>query len=179
MNLAELFHACNLAGIRLANVGGQLELRGLAIPCDVKAGAAEHKKTLLALLPPIPEPSPTLSSFVRSPLGDTDAEERLAIQAEGCGQLPADALPRAFVEWDKIIAEPAVGPFCRYASHRLGWRSIHNALICATCHPPAQPQSVREWIWEPNPDGIKALVQWAESPARENTTVDTTATTGV
>jgi hypothetical protein len=53
MNLAEFFHAINHAGVRLANSGGQLELRGPAssITPDLRAAAAEHKATILALLP--------------------------------------------------------------------------------------------------------------------------------
>ncbi|MBZ5639929.1 MAG: hypothetical protein LAO51_14375 [Acidobacteriia bacterium] len=32
------------------------------------------------------------------------------------------------------------------------WRSIHGALVCGTCHPPAAPELVAEWIdaVEPN-----------------------------
>jgi hypothetical protein len=26
------------------------------------------------------------------------------------------------------------------------WRSIHGAVVCGICHPPAAPELVREWI---------------------------------
>jgi hypothetical protein len=61
MNLADLFAAVNAAGIRLAAAGEHLELRGLpdAITPEIRAGAAEHKATLLSLLASAPaEPSP-------------------------------------------------------------------------------------------------------------------------
>jgi hypothetical protein len=60
MTLADFFLAVNEAGIRLAHVGGQLQLRGPAnaISPQIKEAAAENKETLLALLPPTPEPEP-------------------------------------------------------------------------------------------------------------------------
>lgn len=33
----------------------------------------------------------------------------------------------------------------RCAGHR-AWRSIHGVITCATCHPPASPELVAEWI---------------------------------
>jgi hypothetical protein len=53
MTLVELFSAVNGAGVSLANVDGQLQLRGPpgAITPDIRAGAEEHKQAILALLP--------------------------------------------------------------------------------------------------------------------------------
>jgi hypothetical protein len=53
MTLAELLCSVNAAGIGLANVGGQLQLRGPpgAITPEIRAGAGEHKEALLELLP--------------------------------------------------------------------------------------------------------------------------------
>lgn len=192
MNLAELFHACNLAGVRLANVGGRLELRGPSIPADVKAGAAEHKETLLTLLPPVPAPamlrkneeSPfgapvDLSSFFRNPTTEPDAvqvEERTAIQAESEGKVAADDLACALAEWEAIIAEPARvqgrGPFCPNAQHRLGWRSIHDAVCCATCHPPPHAELVRELVLEPEQRVAEALVRLTDVLAGEMQRLD-------
>jgi hypothetical protein len=58
MTLPDFFLAVNDAGIRLANVGGQLQLRGSAnvISPEIKEAAAEHKAAILALLPPAPSP---------------------------------------------------------------------------------------------------------------------------
>lgn len=58
MNLADLFTAINSAGIRLVNNNGQLQLRGPegSIRPELATAAAEHKPTLLALLPPLPSP---------------------------------------------------------------------------------------------------------------------------
>jgi hypothetical protein len=57
MTLTELFLALNGAGIKLAHVGGQLQLRGPsgAITHEITASAREHKATILGLLaPPVP-----------------------------------------------------------------------------------------------------------------------------
>jgi hypothetical protein len=56
MTLADFFLAINAAGINSANVSGQLQLRGPtnAISLEIKAGAAEHKAAIIALLPPVP-----------------------------------------------------------------------------------------------------------------------------
>jgi hypothetical protein len=56
MTLADFFLAINSAGVRLANVGGQLQLRGQAqaITPELREGAAEHKAAILAILPSLP-----------------------------------------------------------------------------------------------------------------------------
>lgn len=33
----------------------------------------------------------------------------------------------------------------------LFWRSVHGAVVCAACHPPASRELVREWIWTDRP----------------------------
>jgi len=44
-------------------------------------------------------------------------------------------------------AMPPSPPWCQYRSHWHGWRSIYGPhLICATCHPPAIPGVVAEWL---------------------------------
>jgi len=37
---------------------------------------------------------------------------------------------------------------CRACGGRHYWRSIHDVVICATCHPPASDALVREWLRE-------------------------------
>jgi hypothetical protein len=56
MTLTEFFQAVTAAGVRLANVCGQLQLQGPAgaITPELQAGAAEHKEAILALLPSPP-----------------------------------------------------------------------------------------------------------------------------
>ena len=36
---------------------------------------------------------------------------------------------------------------CRTSSF---WRSIHDPVVCAVCHPPADPSLVEEWIDTPS-----------------------------
>src|SRR5262245_3083980 len=53
MTLSDLFNHCNAQGIRLANVAGELKLRGSdgVITAEILDAAREHKPALLALLP--------------------------------------------------------------------------------------------------------------------------------
>lgn len=44
-------------------------------------------------------------------------------------------------------AEPA-DP-CPTCHARAYWISIHDALVCGLCHPPASPASVKKWIGDP------------------------------
>jgi hypothetical protein len=98
MTLSDLFQAVNDAGIRLANVGRQLQLRGPSgriTPAIIDAAKA-HKAEILTLLPPV---------------ADDDAkelaQERDAIQCEG--SLTAEAgdevLAAAVDGWDKIVRD--------------------------------------------------------------------------
>jgi hypothetical protein len=94
MTLPDLFHAVNLAGIRLANVDGQLLLRGHvgSVTPVIRAGAAEHKAELLALLPVI----------------DAEADaEREAIRWEGSLSKAeaATVAQQAISEWDAVCRE--------------------------------------------------------------------------
>src|SRR5262249_27892697 len=102
MTLAELFHAVNQAGVRLANVAGHLELRGAVIPPEVRAGTAEYKEVLLSLLPPTPGPAAPATL----PEADADAaellEEHAAIREEGEGGVSPEALAQALREWDEL-----------------------------------------------------------------------------
>jgi len=91
MTLAELFHAVNLAGIRLANVGGRLQLRPAgAVTEAIRAAAAEHKAELLAIMP--------------ETAADADAAE---LAAERAAIQWADTLPRTATAalanaWDRL-----------------------------------------------------------------------------
>jgi DNA polymerase I-like protein with 3'-5' exonuclease and polymerase domains len=53
MNLDELLRAVVAAGLRLANAGGRLQLRGPtgAVTAEIRAGVAEQKDLILAMLP--------------------------------------------------------------------------------------------------------------------------------
>jgi hypothetical protein len=141
MTLAELFNALNRAGVRLANVGGQLELRAPAIPGDVRAGAMEHKDALLALLPPIPAPAlrtknaPSrdgrrhtfrfLRSFVPPPRENqwttkSGWPSRLRPQAS-CRQTPCPEPWPSGTSW--VRSRPASGTLDRFVHTRgTGWR---------------------------------------------------------
>lgn len=42
---------------------------------------------------------------------------------------------------------------CFACKERRFWRSVHGVVICATCHPPARPELVAEWLDRPRTDG--------------------------
>jgi hypothetical protein len=104
MTLADFFLAVNAAGIRLANVGGQLQLRGFAnaISPEIKEAAAEHKVAILALLPPAPAPELEVNEI---PIAEPSAAD-LANRDETLAQLSAEEQKRAGIaaKWEREIA---------------------------------------------------------------------------
>ena len=84
MTLADFFLAVNAAGIRLANVGGHLQQCGSAnaISPEIKEAAAEHKETLLALLPPAPSPELVANEIPTAEPAPADLANRDATPAE-------------------------------------------------------------------------------------------------
>jgi hypothetical protein len=42
---------------------------------------------------------------------------------------------------------------CYACKGGLFWVSMHNAVICATCHPPASPSLISRWHWLPEIEG--------------------------
>src|SRR5262245_12385214 len=102
MSIGDLLTLCNLHGVRLVNVQGELKLRGPegAITAEVVAGAEAHKPSLLAFLPPEPIPSDRVEIPLcdvadpgTSQPGEVAVEEREAIAAEGNGEItPTETL---------------------------------------------------------------------------------------
>lgn len=41
---------------------------------------------------------------------------------------------------------PGPAPTCCSCGGARQWKSVHGAVVCATCHPPADPSLVSEWI---------------------------------
>jgi hypothetical protein len=101
MTVAELFHCVNLAGVRLVNIAGELRLRGPAgvITAEIRAGATEHKATLLSILPAAAESLRTVQDA-------EDEEERAAIQWEGnlTGEAAAAAAAEACRMWEHEVS---------------------------------------------------------------------------
>src|SRR6516164_1060389 len=93
MTLTAFFLAVNAAGVRLVNVNGHLQLRGPdgSITPEIRAGAAEHKAAILAMLPPS-----ALCDDARE-----QAEEHAAIKsADATG---ATGLAAALAGWDETV----------------------------------------------------------------------------
>lgn len=53
------------------------------------------------------------------------------------------AEPQAVAGWRGGIGP---GADCRTCGQRRWWRSVHNVVVCGTCHPPGVAGLVREWI---------------------------------
>jgi hypothetical protein len=106
-----------------------------------------------ALLGDSPEPAALpFADWVQAP----DTRGRLGLQSPGAVvPWPAwEDLP----EWsDNAPTEPAAGP-CWWCGRREWWRSIHGAVVCGHCHPPAVPGLVAEWLnrSKPGPGGEPA-----------------------
>ena len=90
-----------------------------------------------------PEPAPgPYADWVQAP----DTRGRVGLQSPDAPVLfPAwEDLP----EWcDGAPAEPGAGP-CYWCGRRAWWRSIHGAVVCGYCHPPAVPGLVAERLNE-------------------------------
>ena len=44
---------------------------------------------------------------------------------------------------------------CRACNSWLFWLSVHGAVACATCHPPASRSLVKSWYWLPEGESKK------------------------
>ena len=118
-----------------------------------------------AALPPVPEPAVAVldaapeqtpgpfADWIQAP----DTRGRLGFQSPG--------VPIPFLAWEDlpprsggIPPDPAAGP-CYWCGRREWWRSIHGAVVCGHCYPPAVPTLVAEWLG-PRKDGApkKAVV---------------------
>lgn len=69
---------------------------------------------------------------------------------------PAAAEPRPsnFLEHrsnavDCLVDVSLPGRRCQACHSYLFWVSVYGVVTCASCHPPATPQLVREWFWLP------------------------------
>src|SRR4051794_23714282 len=96
MTLADFFLAVNRAGITLTNVSGQLQLRGPtdAISPEIRAGAAQHKETILAMMPPAAEPAET--GVIGAPASKSGDRSQLvaALRAEEAARLQTSVAAR-------------------------------------------------------------------------------------
>jgi hypothetical protein len=137
MTLADLFLAVNAAGVRLANVCGQLQLRGPAdaITAQIRAGAVEHKAALLALLPPA---GAAEAGEVRSPEATADA----VVHRPANGHVaPEDRLRPDWRDWRiEWLLELAV----LYLRMR-GCRD-EEVLARLRPHSEATPGNLAEWL---------------------------------
>jgi hypothetical protein len=167
MTLGDFFLAVNAAAIRLANVGGQLQLRGhaSAISPEIKAAAAEHRAALLALLPATLPEGVGVASPGAGPGGPAGAEaEGLTGGREGPAGTCQGEMTPAEAAWPPPDSDgrALVGGFRHdhdWRDWRLEWLlelgTLHLRLRC--CQDPdvrarlrplaeATPTSVAEWL---------------------------------
>ena len=85
-------------------------------------------------LPNVQSP-PSSVSLSPHPTGDaSDHTDLPGLSPVTGGDQPVTAMPP--------LAHPPC-PSCRGAR---AWRSFHGPIICARCHPPADPNLVAEWL---------------------------------
>jgi hypothetical protein len=148
MTLADLFLAVNAAGVRLSNVGGQLQLCGpaFAISPQIREAAAEHKDTILALLPPAVEDDADLREL---------ADERAATRWEGAltGEAGGAELAAALQSWDAVVQRDGAQGWRQEWLLEVGllylrMRGCRDAEVLARLRPLAEatPTSVTEWL---------------------------------
>ncbi len=110
---------------------------GEAVPIAGSGNPADGEQ--LTLLADSPEPAGPFADWGLSP----DTQGRIGFQA-----------PDAPVPWpadEDLIdpdappptRDPTAGP-CPWCGRRAWWRSIHGAVVCGYCHPPAVPGLVAE-----------------------------------
>src|SRR5262245_21593819 len=139
MTLSEFFHALNAAGVRLAASGGRLALcPAAAITPELRAGAAEHKPALLALLNPTPCGGVAQVSGDESE-AEVAAAERASIAAEGNGEVSGVEAAKACEGWDLAVAEDGFRHDHDWRDWRLEWLLEVGKLFLRTrdCRDPA------------------------------------------
>jgi hypothetical protein len=119
------------AGLTVHLDGDRLVIRGPRSADQVARALLGRKAEVVALL--------RTASWVLRP----DTRGRMGWQSP-------DA-PVPFIAWEDLIdpdptpAAPGADP-CGWCGRRAWWRSIHGAVVCGHCHPPALPGLVAEWL---------------------------------
>jgi hypothetical protein len=158
MTLADFFLAVNGAGIRLANVGGQLQLRGpaSAISPEIRAGAVEHKAAVLALLPPtsastagtegaeVPDGIPRGRPVNTTGGHDRSTPDGVIVRPQGADRVASGGVFRHDHDWRDWRMEWLL----EVATLFLRMRSCENEEVLARLRPlaAATPTSLAEWL---------------------------------
>lgn len=153
MTLVDVMHECNLAGIRLVNAGGYLDVIG-EVPRGLKGPLKEHTAGLLGILPSVHPDSqpPTLGPSS----GTAEAD---AIQREANGHVGAAQTAAAIEEWEHIVHPNPGQENYRLLDWRLEWlhelgvlwlryRDCQDLLASDTLKPflHLSPTTCEEWI---------------------------------
>jgi hypothetical protein len=98
----------------------------------------------------VPEPAAALLDTAAEPAAGAFAEWVQAPDTRGRLGLQSPGASIPFSAWEDLPAwsggtpaDPAAGP-CYWCGRREWWRSIHGAVVCGHCHPPAAPGLVAE-----------------------------------
>jgi len=91
---------------------------------------------------PIVTPAP---KGARSEFPRPNVERELVQRLRAAGEPVSDLLPG--------IKLPSRR--CRACNSWLYWVSVHGAVVCVTCHPPANRDLVKTWHWLPEGEGRK------------------------
>lgn len=77
------------------------------------------------------------------------------LRIEPASKVPADLLPHIRQAKAEILAalsqptrDPGPDKPCYACGSRAFWRSLHGAVICWRCHPPARESLVADILWD-------------------------------
>ena len=135
--------------------------------CPIEIKVPDLPETLW-FVPGIPHVDPLVQKGIDRGRIWTAAELTDLLQIPGLNAEGIATIARAKAEFggDLISVEPLMSQYpnddaravrakddCPACGGMRFWRSVNGALACGTCHPPATPNLVAEWIDGPGPDG--------------------------
>jgi len=144
------------AGLTVRVDGDRLVIRGPKTADAVARRVLEHKPDVVAALgrfgPTCTEPrkpnEPPFPGWVRRP----DVTGRMGWEPPDFpesrrwwARARFEDLPTLAAYFPGSVHRPEHGP-CPWCGRREWWRSIHGAVVCGCCHPPAVPGLVAEWL---------------------------------
>lgn len=155
--LDELLADCDAHAIRLALAGcGGLEIDAPsdALTPDLLARLKAHKGDLLAFLArrdtAAEGRSKNVSNWSRFGRENRTNWSRFGRVAHPRKRAERPAHAASAIDdatWDFMPVTSVATPWCPVYHHPRMWRSIYgDHLICATCHPPATPEIVAEYL---------------------------------
>lgn len=150
----------DLAGERWRELAWEGTLRGKEIYFllkEVFGGYKDLNEAWVALgkleIGPWPEPFPCIQDTSSGNKEPTPNTRKLRLETErpqagGAGDVMEGARTTVFARGlsaTEVKSNAALEP-CHCCGGTRFWRSVYGLVICGTCHPPATPELVQEWV---------------------------------